>query len=517
MSSKANVLIKGSILRTAEFIANAIIGLLLMPFIIHSLGDKMYGMWIFVGSFLGYYGLMDFGLSSAVQRFVSRAIPLNDHDEENKIINTSFILFSIIGVLVLIASVVIAFALPIFISNISDVKIFRIVILILGFDMAIGFPLRVFSGILTAHIRYDVSTTIDLAKLVIRTLLVIYFLKHGYGILSLALITFALDVGSYASRYLVVKNFYKYVVLSLKYVDTSKIKSLFGYSFYTFIGQIANQLRFNVDNLVITAMLGLNYVTPYSIGSRLISYFIEFVGAATGMLTPVFSQYESSKRNELMIERFLFLTKITGYFTCLIGGLLILLGKPFIERWVGVGYSVSYTVLLILAIPTIIALMQNASVQLLFGVSKHKIPVIASLIESIINLVLSILLAPKYGLIGVAMGTAIPMTLEKIVFQPIYTCMLIGISIKKFLFKSLMPILLNSTIIFGFAWLLIQSHVKAEYIQICFYGTIVSIIFIAYIFVIGFSKSEKKYIYQILSAIWSKLLSSNMNQSIHRL
>ena len=109
MNSKAKVLVRGSILRTIEFFVTAVIGLILMPFIIHSLGDKMYGLWIFVGSFLGYYGLLDLGLDSAIQRYVSRSIGIKDYKEVNRIINTSLLIFTILGCIALTISFIIAF------------------------------------------------------------------------------------------------------------------------------------------------------------------------------------------------------------------------------------------------------------------------------------------------------------------------------------------------------------------------------------------------------------------------
>ena len=47
MSSKAKTLAKGSILRVFIFFINIIVAFCLMPFIIHSLGDRMYGLWTF--------------------------------------------------------------------------------------------------------------------------------------------------------------------------------------------------------------------------------------------------------------------------------------------------------------------------------------------------------------------------------------------------------------------------------------------------------------------------------------
>ena len=52
MSTKAKILVKGSMLGMFGFFATALVTLAMTPFIIRSLGDKMYGLWVLIGSFL---------------------------------------------------------------------------------------------------------------------------------------------------------------------------------------------------------------------------------------------------------------------------------------------------------------------------------------------------------------------------------------------------------------------------------------------------------------------------------
>ncbi len=121
MPSKARTLVKGSALRMFEFFATALVTLAMTPFVIHSLGDVIYGLWVFVGSFLGYYGLMDFGLISAVKRYITRAVGTKDYLEVNKVVTTVFVIFSIIGCVALFVSFGITIVIPLLIKNISDV------------------------------------------------------------------------------------------------------------------------------------------------------------------------------------------------------------------------------------------------------------------------------------------------------------------------------------------------------------------------------------------------------------
>ena len=504
MSSKAKNLVKGSLLNGIGFFSQVTVTLVLTPLIIHSLGDKMYGLWVFVGTFIGYYGLMDFGLELAIHRYVSRAVGLGDPDEINKVINTALFIFTIIGFIALIVSLGIVFIIPHIIKNITETEVFTKVILILGCNFAIGFPLRVFSGILGSNIRYDLNMVIELIKLVIRTTLIIFFLKLGHGIVTLAIITSSIDISGYLARYILVKHIYKYIILSKQYISKSMIKLLFGYSTYVFITNIANQLRYNVDNFVILTFLGLSQVTIYSIGSRLVIYIITLIGSSIGILLPVFSQYEANNRNDLIIEKFLFTTKISSYLSILSGGMLIIFGKAFIERWVGKEYLSSYPILTILMISVVFNLMQTPSTQLLYGISRHKFLTFLNLAEGFINLILSVILVKYFGMIGVALGTAIPMIIMSLFVLPAYTCRAIKFDIHKYYFETLLPIITKSLIIFILLWVAIRGFILPNYKTLMIIAVPTGFLFSLLAFFLGFNTVERNYFLSIMNSFWSK-------------
>ena len=494
MSSKGKLIIYGSAMRVLEFLANVLVGLFLMPFLIHSLGDKMYGLWIFVGSFLGYYGLMDFGLSSAIRRFVSKAIGEDDHDEIIRVVNTALVIFSVTGVAAFVVSLGIALLIPTLISHIDKVATFRKLILILGVNCAFGFPLRVFSGVLSAHLRYDVDAYVEILKLGARTALIVYFLKSGAGIIALAMITTVMDLSAYGVKYITLRRLYPWLYFSPRLFERVKVRKLFGYSVYTFISQIADQLRFNIDNLVIVTFVGLSPVTLYSIGARLIKYFIDLVGSALGFTMPMFSQYDGAGDYDAIREKFIFMTKVGGYLSFLIGGGLIIFGKAFIVRWVGLSYADAYAVMVILLIPSILETLQAPGWGVLFGLSRHKYFVYMNISEGIANLVISVILVKKYGIYGVAWGTAIPMILMKLFVQPIYTCKVIGLSLKRYYFKLMLPIVAISGMLLFTCWLFLWRHIVADYLTISFLVSIVIFFYTATVYLVGFDRNEKKYL-----------------------
>lgn len=484
-------LVTGSFLRITELIVSVLAGLLLMPFIIHSIGDRMYGLWILIASFIGFYGIFDFGLSSAVQRHVSQAIGTNDYKSSNKIINTSLLLFFLIsGVVILVTLVTIAL-IPLFSKDPTEVRILRIVFAIVGSSLAFSFPPRVFLGVLTAHLRHDLGAITEIVKIIIRSLLVFILLQMGYGIIMLAVATLTAEFCSTALKLIFSRIVAPYMTLSLRFIDKTKFRPLFNYSSFSFIATIGDKLRFNIDNFIIAAYLGAEFITVYVIAVRLLLYFMDLIASATGVIRPLFSQYESRGDYESIRKLYIISTKISICLSVLIGGGLIIHGKTFIGAWMGQNYISAYSFMLILIIPGIIATMVNPSLSVLLGVSKHKFFAISNLIEGISNVGLSLILVRYYGLFGIAMGTAIPMFVIKLFIEPAYTCKIIDLNIKFYYTRVLLPMTIKSVTVMAVFWLGCRNYIRAEYPLLLLFTILNVLFFCSVIYFIGFSQKDK--------------------------
>jgi len=111
---------------------------------------------------------------------------------------------------------------------------------------------------------------------------------------------------------------------------------------------------------------------------------------------------------------------------------LIVMGKSVIEAWMGPRYVSSYVILLILLIPSTLYNAQTTSNRILFGISQHKPLAIIVLIEGIANVILSVALVRPLGIVGDAIGTAIPLVCTAILFLPRHMCRRLDVPLRKF-------------------------------------------------------------------------------------
>ena len=428
MSSTTRKLALGAVVRVVGMIASVITAFLLMPFIVRHIGDRLYGIWSLVSSFVAYSTLLDLGLTNAVNRHLSRVIGAQQPEEGTRIFNTALRLYLSVCVLLLLIGGGLAVVTPWFARTAEDIALLRKLILIFAVNGALFFCARVFVGALYAQLRYDRIAALDLLTVVLRSVGMVLALLWGYSIVGLAVASLLGMLPSVCLDIYFAHHDIPFIRLRRRMADRAIVKTLFSYSLFAMLATSADLLRFQFDGLVVAATVGVAAVTHYRVAGSMTLYFMDLVTATMGYLPALFSRQEGQRNYKGMQESFYFANKISLSVVGFIGFGLIAWGKPFITRWMGPRYLDAYPCLVVLVAGCVCSLWQLPSVSLLYGVSRHKVYALLNWIEGAANLGLSILLARRYGIVGVALGTAIPMICIKLLVQPVYVCRVAEIS-----------------------------------------------------------------------------------------
>lgn len=428
MATTAQKLTRGSAIRMISIVSTVLVAMPMMPFTVHRLGDHMYGIWALVATFLAYYGLMDLGLSPAVERYISRAAATNDQEECQKVFSTALRAYLWIAGWVIVGGCVLGATAPLYTKTPEDARIFGWLLAISSVTVALGFPARTFVGALNAALRYDLSAALEILLLLLRTGGVIFVLLAGYGVIGMSIASLCAAIPWLATAIYLTRREYPFLRISARKQACGAGKKLLSYSVYSFLSRIAELLRYQLDAVVVSAFIGLSAVTHYRVACSLAMPFIEVIFSATGTLQSLFSRLEGRQDMKGTQRTLLLSTKISIGISGFVAFGLIAWGKPFIVRWMGPSYVDAYPPLVALVVGLLTALWQGPSVSLLYGVSRHKFFGIASCIEGLVNLGLSIILVGKYGILGVALGTMVPMAISKVFVQPVYVCRVVNLN-----------------------------------------------------------------------------------------
>jgi O-antigen/teichoic acid export membrane protein len=422
---------------------NIAVGFFLSPFILHRLGDDAFGLWVLIFSLTGYYGIFDFGIRSSLVRYVSKFQATGDHDELACLINTSFFTYTCIGLILLVPTFLGSFYVEhMFHVPPGFVRDARILFVMVGASLALGFPLGISGGILEGLQRFDLLNWTNIISTLLRAVLIVWALTHGLGLLTVALVTVALPLVASAVR-VVMAHYLLTVPYGWKYVSRSSLKQVASYGSVTFMIIVAGRLRFKTDAVIIGSLLSAGAITFFSIGGRLVDYATEVVSSLAQIFTPMSSQFHATGEYGQLRRVFVAGNRACAFVAFPLTVTLIVMGRSIIEAWVGPRYVSSYSVLLILLIPSTLYLAQSTSTRILFGMSLHKSLAYVVLLEGIANLILSIALVRPLGIVGDAIGTAIPLLCTSVFFLPRHLCRHLQIPIRTFLVESYTyPILL---------------------------------------------------------------------------
>jgi O-antigen/teichoic acid export membrane protein len=423
---------------------NILVGIFLSPFILHRLGDTAFGIWVLIFSVTGYYGIFDFGIRSSIIRYVSKFTATRDVDEVNRLINTAIFTYTAIGA----ASILVTLVGCLYVDRWFHVgpgfqSAARWLLLLVGVSVALSFPLGVFGGMLEGLQKFDVLNWTNTVSSLLRVVLIVFFLNRGYGLLTAALITVGVPLVAAVIRGFVALWALP-VTFSWKYVDRDAFRHMANYSGVTFMIIVASRLRFKTDALVIGKFLGAAAITYFYAGSRLVDYAGEVVSSLAQIFVPMSSQSDAAGNMDRLRKIFVAGNRACAFTTLPMTAVFIILGKSIIEVWLGKKYvAQGYPVLLVLTIPYTVMLVQSASGRILFGMGKHGKMAVVTMIEGTANLLLSILLVRPFGIIGDAIGTAIPLAGTFLLFMPFHLCSRLGIRVTTYLRQAyVLPLLL---------------------------------------------------------------------------
>ncbi|TAA47750.1 polysaccharide biosynthesis C-terminal domain-containing protein [Corallincola spongiicola] len=425
-------LMGGAAFRTISLFLNVAVAFFMMPYLIQNLGDYWYGIWVIVATVIGYYGMLDMGLSSACQRFLSKAYATGSRTEINSYLSTGFFSFILVSFLFFIVTLALSGMSDLFFDEVDDASVFSLLMLLLGAKLLITMPYNCYVGVINAHFRYDIVSKIELVKTLARAFGFYFLLDSGYGIISIAVCTTVIEVIGAFLLFFGAKSLDPDNSVSFRFYSTKCLKEFFDFGKHSFVINIANLFRFQLDSLVIAGMISVSMVTHFGVASRLIQYKGQLFDSIMGIFMPVFTKMHSLGRTEHLASRLRLVLGISSFLAFLLCSLPIVFGKSFILLWMGEDYLDAYYPLAALSASSMFALCTYPLLPYLNALAQHKKYAYITLAESVLNIALSILLAPSLGILGVALGTAISVLISKSLFIVPYAFRLSNMSLRSF-------------------------------------------------------------------------------------
>src|SRR5712691_11334546 len=233
-------------------LANAAVGFLLTPYVLHHLGDEAFGLWVLVVTLVGCYGLFDAGVRSSILRYASRHRALGDQERANEVIASAFYYYLCGFALVILATYLFVSPMSRFFAvRDQELSAFKSLFWLAGVVQGLTLPLVVFSASLEAAGRYDQVYVIRVASLAVRVIAVIAVVRAGGGLFGVGAAVLLSQLLAYGAQVPLAIRANQGLSLRPKWVRKSVFQSMFRYGSISLAAGIAARLGGSMQRRVI--------------------------------------------------------------------------------------------------------------------------------------------------------------------------------------------------------------------------------------------------------------------------
>ena len=305
----------------------------------------------------------------------------------------------------------------------------------------------------------------------------------------------------------IVNKLYPYLKTKEKYeIDYDTKNNIKNNVKAMFIQNIGSYAIYSTDNIIISSIINVSVVGIYSNYTMIIGQLSSLVSSVIGGISNSVGNLIATESREKVYSVFKISYFVSFWLYSFSSIFLYNLLEPFINWWIGNGYllgKITFIVILfnfyINGLRTPINIFKSKSG--LFAQDKY-----AAIIEGIINLLVSIVLAKKYGIVGVFLGTTVSYLALSFWNQP------------RIVYKEVFKIPLNSYFkkyIYYFLLTLINGFITTICCNILVSGNnflclvikgIICVIVTNIVYVVIFFKTDEfKYLFNIIKPIFVKI------------
>lgn len=399
---------KNMITAVSSNVLTIIVGLVAQAVFIKILGSEYLGLNGLFSNVISMLGIVELGMGSAIIYNMYKPIAENDHEKIKSLMQFYKKSYRIITLIISIIGIMIIPFIKYIVDIESitvDINVYLVYILFL-LETICSYILSYKRSMLYADQKEYITNIIHIGYTILvntMQLTFLYFTNDYYLYLIIKVMMRLVEnivISSYVNRrysYLLDNNVTKLDSKTEKDIF-QKIRALFFHKIGTFIVS-------GTDNIIISKYLGLVTVGLYS------NYYM-IINAVQTVINHIIQSTRASVGNLLVTEsktkQFDIFNKIrfvNFWISCFSSICIFVIMDSFITIWIGYKFVLPTKVLLVLVINFFIVSSRST-----YGAFKEAAGIFyedrfVPIIESLLNIVLSIIFVKKFGLMGVFMGT----------------------------------------------------------------------------------------------------------------
>jgi O-antigen/teichoic acid export membrane protein len=377
--------------------------LFVTPIIIFRLGVKNYGIYIFLNTVIGFLGLIDFGIGTAVSKYLAFYYGKKDFISITKLTNTANSLFLIIGTFGFIIAAVIALFGPAFLmGQFSSYAQYSFLFFIAGGIFFFNSVCGTYGSILNAVQRFDIRNMIGISSLTVSSLGILAIVLLGGSLQMIFIFQLILNFFIAATTFYYGKKVLPAATTKFAW-DKGEVRKCYNFGLIAFVNNIAATALSSLDRLIIPFFVGPSNLTYYSVPGSVTSRIPGFANTLSATIFPTTSQLDGGddriRIEALYIRSFRLITIMAAAMTVTAASF----AYKILFFWLNADFaSHSTDILIILALTNFILALMGPLSNFLLGLGKLKFLTAMSITMGVLNAILLVILLPRYGITGAA-------------------------------------------------------------------------------------------------------------------
>lgn len=479
-------------------ILDALYGLFLTPYILGQVGEADYGVYKTISAFTASLMVMDLGLGGTMMRYIAK---YRADKEEHKIPN--FVAMGcvqtavICGVVAVVTSVLYFFVDDIYSGGLSVAELAKAKQLFIF--LALGMLAHIFqnfiNGIISGYNKFIFANGIKLVRLFVRIGLIVVLLGIFKDTLALVLIDLFITVA-----FIIIELLYLFTKLHVKVKLVKWEKGVFAESFvYTilmFLTSLVAQANSNLSNIIVGAKISSTAVTIYSMAILIYGMYQHISTSISGVMLPTVTN--SLSNDDEKYSRTVGLVSKVGRIQFLLLGAVfvgfVVLGRPFIQVWLGDGYSDVYYLTIILIGPALLELCINVCLSILRAKNLLGFRTVVITLSALLNLAIAFIGVRYIGYYACAIATSVSYFIGSVLVMGIYYYKKLGINLFE-LYRSIFSGIWLCIILSGAAGYAVSYLFDNALYKLLFGACAFVAVYAVTLLVFGLNNNEKNTIF----------------------
>lgn len=402
-------LLKNAVANVCRGGAMGIVALLLPPVLVRHMTAVAYGVWVLVLQTSAYVGYLDFGLQTAVGRYIAFANEKSDVELRDSIFSTAFAGLMMAGILsFLLLAVAAALVQKIFPSIPPDlISTMRTMLLIVGGSLAIGLPASAWNGVFIGLQRNEIPAfTVGGGKILSAAGLIAVVLTRN-SLTEMAYVVAISNLLSYGAQYYALREIAPGIRFARRVIHRAAARELLDYCFALTVMSFSMLLITGFD-LILVGRFQFSEVVPYSVAAGAIPFLSGSLFAVMNAMMPHAATLHAQNKSREMGDLVLSSTRISMLLLIFTGCPVLIYAGPILKLWIGAKFVATGTlILIVLTIANMVRLIGAGYAVVLVAAGQQRLIKVSPLSEGVGNLLASICLGMTMGAIGVAIGTLV--------------------------------------------------------------------------------------------------------------